>query len=215
VEREHGANELARLAPATLYDNAVRSIAERDWYDYLLLFSHEARPEAFLAILPELDDYEYWSMLAEAWSSAEAPGTDGIDWRALFTDPRPGRAWLMNEDEQTNHEMLPEYVTVYRGVGHPDYALGLAWTLDRNQAAWFAVYASKALARSRGKAGDASRACVVRGTVAKADVLDLFEGREEQEVLVLPESVRDLWLIEPAEERGPILSSSPRAGLQL
>ena len=34
-------------------------------------------------------------------------------------------------------------MTVYRGVGHPDYAQGFAWTLDRDKAVWFAGYASR------------------------------------------------------------------------
>ena len=198
-------DELAGLAPGMLHGHALKAISERDWSAYLCLFGHATRADAFVEILPELDDEPsevYWSMLGEAWSSTEAPGIGDIDWRALFTDHGiTGRAALMDETGLTVFETLPERVTVYRGVGCLDRARGLSWTLDRDKARWFATYAERQLGRSgTARRGDVGRACVLRGELARVDVIAVLEVREEREVIALPESVQDLHVIEPPED---------------
>ena len=81
-----------------------------------------------MEILPELHREPpevYWSTLLMFGADTEAPGTGDIDWRALFADPRPGRAALMDEAGLEVFGALPERVTVYRGVGSLDRARGL------------------------------------------------------------------------------------------
>jgi hypothetical protein len=79
-------------------------------------------------------------------------------------------------------------VLVFRGVGHPGFARGLSWTLDRYRAVWFAGYAPLAAARG-GIAADTSQPSVVCATVARADVIAYLEGRSEREVIALPEAI--------------------------
>jgi len=190
--------DLASLAPFP--DLAMRRIEARDWLGYLLLFGHQRVRGAFLRILPELESEPpevYWSILSQVWSAAEAPGIEEeMDWRALFADARPKRECLMGIDDKRAYERLPEVVRVYRGAGHPDFARGLSWTLDHEEAAWFAGYAGTVLRRSRAPqhraAADAQEPCVAHGWIAKADVLALLSdhrGTAASEIIALPESI--------------------------
>jgi len=190
--------DLAGFAPSP--DLAMRRIEARDWLGYLLLFPHQSLRAAFLKVLAELDGEPpevYWSILGHVWSAAEAPGIEeDVDWRALFADPRPKRECLMGVDDKRAYERLPEIVQVHRGAGRPDFARGLSWTLDYQEAAWFAGYARTALRRSRAPhhlaAADAQEPCVAHGWVARGDVIALLSGihtSAQAEIIALPESV--------------------------
>jgi hypothetical protein len=189
---------LASFAPFP--DLAMRRIEARDWFGYLLLFGYQSLRAAFLKILPELNSEPpevYWSILGQVWSAAEAPDIEeDVNWRALFADPRPKREYLMDVDDKRAYECLPEIVQVYRGAGHPDFVLGLSWTRDYEEAAWFAGHARTTQHRSRAPhhlaAADAQEPCVAHGSVARADVIALLsddQSRAESGIIALPESI--------------------------
>jgi len=210
-----GATTIAELADLSSFpDLATRRLQAGDWLGYLLLFGHERQRAAFLKVLPALEREPpevYWSILGHVWSAAEAPGIeDEVDWRALFADPRPEREYLMGVDERRAYRRLPQIVHVYRGAGHPDFAQGLSWTLDYEEAAWFAGYARMALRRARAPhllaASDAQEPCVVHGCVAHADVIALLgdaQGRAASEIIALPPAV-EVVKVELLQRSAPV-----------
>lgn len=141
--------------------------------------SHE-RAELFEEIDEEevMTDVAYWTGLAWTWTGDDGPGYR-LDWYLdMFTSPRPARAAMMNTDERAALDGLPPTVEVYRGVCHPDPAChrGLAWTLDRERAQWFAD-------RFACLHEDAAP-IVLEQSVDRSEILAYFAERQEAEVIV-------------------------------
>ena len=85
----------------------------------------------------------------------------------------------MSPEDRDALARQPSEITVYRGVGNPDYEEGLSWTLSQEQAARFAR-------RSRGELADG---VVLKGVANKKDVHAFFTSRKEQEIVVSRVSV--------------------------
>lgn len=174
-----------------------------DWDQYLSMQGHHECLMAFVRIADEIaSDADYWRLLSETWSRNEAPGTDAALWRALLTADRPGREAMMTTGERAALDAMPDLLTVYRGAGHPDYADGFAWTLDRDKAVFFANYAERAFGRSTSGGGFVGGDPVLSiGEMRRDAVLAYLAEREESEVLVLPGAV-DIQTVEPLPDTG-------------
>lgn len=193
---------LAELRKRSRRKAALKGWARRrgDWRAYLDLHGHAEALLAFVRVADDIeDDALYWELLSDTWTRTEAPSADAALWRALLAGDRPRREAMMTAEERDALAAMPEVLTVYRGAGHPDYADGLAWTLDRGRAAWFAGYAPLALARSwvpgRVRSGEP---VLATGTVARGDVIAYLTERQEAEVLVLPSAVQ-VQSVEPVD----------------
>lgn len=160
----------------------------QDWEEYLGLHGHDTVALGFVRIAPELDGPTYWRLLSQTWQRVEVPSAQSTLWRTLLSDSRPGHEEMMSSIEQATLGALPESVNIYRGVGHPDYACGFAWTIDRERAAWYAGYAGRACIRARVE-GDIGAPSLVRGTIPREAIIAYLEGRGDAEVVALPERV--------------------------
>jgi len=147
-----------------------------DWSSYLFLCTRRGlRLLKFCGIQHRLSDAEYWEMLAELWVDTELPSTNRPLWRELFTSTRGGREHLMSAAEHAVLNGLPPHVTLFRGAALK-FARGMAWTLDRDKAAWFA---------RRFEHG-----AIITATVPKCRVLACFLAREEDEVVIDSRRIR-------------------------
>lgn len=94
---------------------------------------------------------------------------------------------LMNSEEYDTYLHLPESFVVYRGVAigrNPD---GMSWTDNFESAKWFA---------KRFK----NDGYIIEGIVDKKDVLAYFSRRNEDEVLIPAELVKDKHIIQLTED---------------
>jgi len=102
---------------------------------------------------------------------------------------------MMTEPERKVLASLPDVVTVYRGAGNPAYLSGFSWTLDRARAKWFARRFGSAEAvvvahrLTRAHAHQEIRPVVAIGRLRRFDVIAYRAGRNEAEIVALPESV--------------------------
>ncbi len=87
----------------------------------------------------------------------------------------------MEADERRALAALPDPVPVFRGYARDGCERGLSWTTERERAEWFAH-------RFAGLDGE-PQARVTVGAVPKAKVIAYLLGRQENEVLALPEDV--------------------------
>lgn len=85
---------------------------------------------------------------------------------------------MMTPKERMALALLPGRVRAYRGCG-PNGKLGFSWTLKKKKAEFFAKRFS----------GINGRGAVISGSCNRRDILALFQGRNEDEVLVFPEKV--------------------------
>lgn len=129
----------------------------------------------FSLIESYLDEKTYAELLFTAFKHQENPNRDpnvSVEMiKKYFKKANP--AYLMSKEEQAYLDSLPDYVTIYRGVGpFEDYGLygALSWTLSLSTANWFAE-------RFRNKDG-----VVCEAKIHKDHIFAYFE--HEQEVIV-------------------------------
>lgn len=149
----------------------------------LLLFERPYRLEAFESIKHNLSDEEYWEVLSEIWTDSENIWQNDTEWRNCLESEREGRSkYFMDEDEQKVFKALPAEVEVYRGYAHDGASEGLSWSLNKERAEWFA---KRLVHRPEEKPR------LVSGKVKKQHVLAYLNGRQEEEIVVMPELVTD------------------------
>jgi len=179
AERAAAAALEAELAAAALRveRDAAAALEAGDWHLYMLLHDSHERLGALVHLLlwhgREVADRDYWRLLADAWMHDDFVHVDLAIWRVLFGAARQGREHLMTPDERERLAGLDACVAVYRGFDHPAGADGIAWTLDRERAEWFA----------RRFAG-AGEAWVASANIPRERIVALLDGRSESEVII-------------------------------
>ena len=130
------------------------------------------RLNAFTLIQSKLSDTQYWSLLSDIWTDTENQWQGLDNWKQLLSSKRPSRHYLMNEEEFNLLQSLPENVVIYRGCQKGINENGLSWTLDKSIAQWF----SNRIERD-------GEPIVLERTVPKSDIIAVFTGRNESEVI--------------------------------
>ena len=173
---------------------ALRKAKARcDWKTCVWLYERPYRLDAFLDISWHLDGPRYWDLLGQVWSDTENSWQNRDDWRKALTADREGREMMSDEDVRCVFDLPPEeggllpMTRIYRGYRFGDALEGYSWTLDKARAKWFA---------NRLRQDDHPSPKVASGLVAKEHVIAYITGRDEQEIVVLPEHVIDLEIEE-------------------
>lgn len=152
---------------------------DNDWYTVLFLHERPYRLDAFRDIEDQLDNIQYWSLLADIWTDSENIRENYYEWEDMLTSERAGREHMMDVDEQEALADLPDIVTVYQG--HTDQRDdGWSWTTDLRVAERFA---------RRFATLEEALPLVSEATVAKSNITAYLLGRSEHEVIVDPDHV--------------------------
>lgn len=165
-------------------ERAEKARAAGDLEHYIALHERPYRLDALYECQDEFDDPAYWSALHWVWSDSENIHQNWDAWRELW-EAREGSAEALDEEDRAAFDALPDEVEIWRGLdaseGNPE---GMSWSLDRQKAEWFANRWSAS------KPGH--EAALYRAKVAKSDILAVFMGRGESEVVVFPESLKEV-----------------------
>ncbi len=138
-----------------------------------------------------LGSFDRLPFLARRWWGEDRPEAVRREWPGAWTSSEPDdtdptllELWReMSADGRLETVPLPagDPLTVYRGQGSANEPLGLAWSLERHVAEWFA--------RRSLVLGAAGPAAVVVGRVDRAAVMGYITDRNEAEVIVDPADV--------------------------
>lgn len=164
-----------------------------DWYTCVWLHERPYRLDAFLDISWRLDGPRYWELLGNVWSDTENSWQNTDRWREALTADREGREMMSDEDVRCVFDLPPEeggllpMTRIYRGYRFDDALQGYSWTLDKARARWFA---------HRLRQDDHPSPKIVSGFVAREHVIAYMTGRDEQEIVTLPEHVTELEIEE-------------------
>jgi hypothetical protein len=165
----------------------AKAIEEGRWASMLFLHERPYRLEALEEILytHEIDDPEIvWPLIASVWTDSENINQNLDQWLEVWDSSIPRRFELvMDEEERAALAALPETFEIYRGMGAEEAADGMSWTTDKVKATWFA---------HRFSGLTEHMPYLATATVAKANVLAHFLGRNESEIVVLPENVEGM-----------------------
>ena len=175
------AHKLEALAAAQDADNFAKVV----W-----LHERPYRVDAFLDQAWQMGDQEFWELAGQIWVDTENCWQNFGAWREIFEADRDGREYLMDETERDALQKLPARLTVYRGFTSPDERPeahyknnrlhSFSWSLERDRALFFA----------KRYANNTNLGYVAVATVKRDDVIAHFLGRSEDEIVVLPESLK-------------------------
>ena len=139
---------------------------------------------------PYMSTNDFSSILADAWMLSENPNQDvnvsKKELTAMFK--AADRNMMMRDSDKELFSSLDDCVTIYRGV--TDYnrtnIRALSWSLDYKTAQWFAGRFDQ-------------EGTVYQATINKKDILAVFTGRNESEIIVDPKCLQN---IEEVQEQG-------------
>jgi len=162
----------------------MKAISEGRWSSMLFLHERPYRVDVLSEIMftrSITDPETIWPLVANAWIDSENIHQNIDEWREIWDSSIPLRSELvMDETERGALAILPDTITVFRGVGHHDAVEGMSWTTNKEKAKWFA---------RRFSAMTGHTPLLAKGTVKKAHVIAHFLGRGESEIVVFHEDV--------------------------
>ncbi|CAM6053398.1 unnamed protein product [Sphagnum tenellum] len=166
--------------------------ASADWQRYVFLHERPYRFDALMEIMEPsgfwvIDNPEranaFWRLVSSVWIDSENIHENYNDWHEIWSsDPKPVAEAVMDEDDRATFAALPEMVKVWRGATHKNVANGLSWTIDKNKAEWFA----------RRFSNPDRPSYIASGRVTRNNILAYFGGRNEKEVIIIPEHVMNV-----------------------
>jgi hypothetical protein len=172
------ANKQYKIAKAA----CAKAWAAGDWSEYIWMHAKPYRLPALLRVLSVCDPASAPELVACVWQDSENIRQARREWIAVWRQLSDPHA-TMDAVQRKAFAALPDPVTVYRGFsGHRRGHRGLAWTVDRTKAEWFA---------RRFCFADNDTPCVASGRVRKNEVFAYFGGGE-QEIIVHPDKVRGM-----------------------
>lgn len=153
--------------------------AEENWQTFIWMHERPHRIEAFYEAADLMDDETFWSLLGDIWTDSENIWQAEEMWLDMLHADRPGREQMMDEGERETLAQLPSDVEVFRGFCKDGRETGLSWTTDRRRAEWFA----------QRLALDDDNPRLATAHVKREKIIACFNGRGENEVVVLPEDL--------------------------
>ncbi len=159
-----------RLSKAERLSHCVSVIRKGNRFDYL----------SYLHKLGAITDQECADMVYDIWTMQERFHDCGMSKTKLIKFMKMATKSPLLEsdiDDLSDEDM----VTVYRGVGTNSHK-GLSWTTDKGVAEWFAKRFSS----------NGDKRYVFTGRVHKKDIIALFNGRNEKEVVCDYRKVKDI-----------------------
>ncbi len=162
----------------------AKQIESADNVHRLSMMLTKSYRSAFLKYTMEyMDVMDFSEYLADYWVSTESPNSDpNFSKKQLVRMfAQADKRYLMTAEEYKQYLLLPETLTVYRGVtSHNSRNIkALSWTLDRDKAEWFAHRFDE-------------NGTVYEAEIDKDHVLAFFTSRNEAEVVVNPAYLQNI-----------------------
>lgn len=154
-------------------------VEKGEFYEALMYIVE--KPHRFQALddlAPHMNRDMLMKCIASVWILSENIHQFRDEWEELWNQTtEDDHALLMKKEELEAFNNLPDMVTVYRGCREGLNENGLSWTLREENATWFA-----------NRYGNLEFVpLVLRREIKKSDIKALFLGRNEFEVVYVPE----------------------------
>lgn len=132
-----------------------------------------------------VDNTTFSKFLHDAWLYTENGNQDvNVDISEITTwFEDADKSVLMSKEDYAYYKKLPQVVTIYRGVSQHGTYYGMSWTDDREKAEWFRN-------RFNGYTED-DTTYLLTANVSKDDILAYFNDRDERELVVNIEAIKD------------------------
>lgn len=138
-------------------------------------------------IKPYIDNTTFSELLHETWIEVENENkdinvekTEIIEWFKTAD-----KTALMRREDYVYYKKLPQTVTIYRGVSERGTYDGLSWTVSKDKAEWFQYRFMDDTNRTNAVTH------LLTVMIDKYDILAYFNDRDEKEVVVDIDAIRD------------------------
>lgn len=160
-----------------------RARNEADWHSYVFLHERPWRLDALVDVMTEMTPPRWWELFGTVWIDSENIRENYETWTDLLRSGNPDHMRsMMSNDEMLALDALPDAITIYQGhTSERDD--GWSWTTRLETAAWFA---------RRFASLERDEAMLSTAWVPKTDVVAYLLSRNEYEILVDPDNVRDI-----------------------
>lgn len=131
-------------------------------------------------VYEHMSQKDFWQLFGEVWVNSESLYANQQVIEKLLKNYTPEIAKhypMMDETDQEAYNKLPEVVKIYRGCWK-DNKQGYSWTTKEKVARWFAQ-----------RCPVDGNPLLICGSAKKDNILAMFTGRNESEVLVNPNNV--------------------------
>ena len=134
--------------------------------------------KVFLKYQETFSDQEYWENLKDVYITQDYMLLPYAAYKAIFNSNRNKKEFLMNDDERSFLENLPEQIKIYRGGAKKEVkkGYGISWTLNKDIAQQF-VDRKKHLAKDE--------MTILQLEISKSEVVAYFNERNEEEIIYL------------------------------
>lgn len=124
---------------------------------------------------PDMSTPDMSKTLREVWLLTEFPNHDPNLSKTEFLNlfAAADKMVLMDKEDFSFFEQLPNTIKVYRGTKYEDYK-ALSWTLNKEKAIWF----SKRFVK------DGAKSNVFEAKIEKKDCFAYFDSRNEEEIVL-------------------------------
>jgi len=154
-------------------------LAQKKWDSYIFLHERPYRIQALQRAM-SYGPTNAADLVRTWWVDSENIWQNKRAWRSIWSQLGSPRD-VMDANERTVFEWMPETVTIHRGVRHrTHWPKGMSWTRDKERAVWFAHRHS----------ASGQVPTVLSAEVPKSRILAFINARSEEEVVVLPRYVR-------------------------
>lgn len=153
---------------------------DKNWAGVIWLHERPYRLNALMNYKESMHGHQYWELVGAIYTDTENAMQNREAWDYLFRSEEPERQCMMTSEEIEVWGSLPPKVKIYRGAKASDFT-GHSWTLSYEIAKWFA---------DRNDHFHGGKHIVQEAEVDKACVVAYFNRRSEEEIIVLPETIR-------------------------
>ena len=149
--------------------------AAGNWHGYI--YAHE-RPYRIQALCDvQRRGVTDPKLITSVWIDSENLWQHRTLWKLIWAS-MPDPHAVMDTNEKTVYDMMPNKVELHRGIRHKRHnRRGMSWTRDKERASWFAN-------RYKGQKG--LEPVVLSCVVPKKNILAFFNGRGEEECVIMP-----------------------------
>lgn len=158
-----------------------KAIAEKRWGTVIAIYERPYRFRTLAQYADQMSDKELGENFSWVWMDSENMHQNASYVEKLLSTNRLTKELIMDQEELELFEKLPDKIRVYRGH-HGHNKKGVCWTLSYGIAKMF----QKRLSTSISNSG------VLTGLVDKKDVIALFCGRSELEIVVRASKVKQV-----------------------
>lgn len=160
---------------------------KKEWESFFMLINGHERQEAFLDVYEEMSPQDYWLILGDI-IQGESIYNDEL--KKLLTNKSKDlslRHLMMNDADKAIFNKLPNTLSIYRGADENAPGQGWSWSLSEKVARFFAKRFYKSV--------------VIKGECTKKDVIAYFNGRNEQEILIPYNKVKNVVVLTRIENK--------------